>query len=245
MDLDVTYSHNCSIRRFRPRGPVGPGFGGIVFLSDELRGIPAQAGRMKSLFATLAGAVLLIGLGAGAVSWTTGTPLSHLTRDPTAVLGGRCYIGLVSTAGLLVWAAAAGVCFLAAALLAGSDNRARRFLLASGGVTLFLALDDAFLIHEEILCVHLGLSQSLIYGIYILVIAVYLLSFAGFILRTDFLVLLLAVFFLGLSLGLDVLSDHFDHTSDLETFVEDMLKLTGILFWLSYLARVSYSKCQK
>jgi hypothetical protein len=212
-------------------------------LITALKDIPGQIGRIWKAALVLLLLGFLGGLGTLVVWRVTGVSLADLTRDPTAVMNAPFYIGLLSTAGLFLWAAAAGVSFLGTALLSSLKQgiQEKRFLFASGLVSLFLGLDDAFLFHEELLCVYLSLPQSLVYGFYILCIGGYFLIFLNIILRTDFLILALAVFFLGSSVGLDAISDHYEYTDNVATFLEDLLKFVGIVFWLAYQARTANS----
>ena len=75
-------------------------------------------------------------------------PVTNLLRDPNAVLGGAFYVGLFSTAGIALWAAAAAICVLL--LSAGVEGQPRTLLTAGAVVSLVAGVDDAYLIHETL-----------------------------------------------------------------------------------------------
>ncbi|MCH2171068.1 hypothetical protein MK489_09820 [Myxococcota bacterium] len=166
---------------------------------------------------------------------------SDLTRDVVAVEDTHLYIGALSTTGLMLWAATAGICLLGAAVVysRGSKTAAHGtpwnlvwFLLYGGLLTVMLCLDDAFLLHERVLPTHLRFPQPAVYLTYIGLVVGFLIGFAPRILRTDYVLLLVSLFFLGMSMSLDEILPY----SSLETFVEDSFKFAGIVFWLIYFA---------
>jgi hypothetical protein len=160
------------------------------------------------------------------------TPVDYLTRDPGTV-GGNILFGILSNFGIMLWASAAAVCYLGAAILNKIPSK-RRFLLASALLTTLLALDDAFLLHEAVIPYFLHVSERLVYIGYLLLILIYFILFLRYILSmTDYPILLLALVFLGISIVLDNLSLPFPSPA-LEGFAEDSAKFIGITFWLLY-----------
>ncbi len=90
-------------------------------------------------------AVLVIVMG---VAYTSDVPVTDLLRDPSATLDGAWYVGLISIAGVALWAAAAAICLLC---LGASPSAGERALLLAGGISsVILGADDAFLGHEAI-----------------------------------------------------------------------------------------------
>ena len=164
-------------------------------------------------------------------------PVSELTRDPSAVNDTPIYIGILSMFGLLLWAAAAAIC-LFSAVLTGRDARHRQaalFLFCSGLISLLLMLDDALLLHERVIPERLHIPEAGVFLSYVLIGLVYLMYFFRRILGSDYLLFLLALLFLGSSAAMD----QFLPMSNLETFLEDSLKFTGIIFWLAYFAHTA------
>jgi hypothetical protein len=173
------------------------------------------------------------------LSLVTGTPVSVFTRDPATVTKSRPLIGLLSTLGIMGWAAAVAICFMGAGVLS-HDRRHRPltwFLFASGMLCLWLLLDDALLFHDYIFPEYLHVPEIYAYIGYTAVFAGYFLYFVRQILLTDYLILMLAWCFLGVSVTIDT----FLPFSHLVTFVEDSFKFYGIVFWLGYLAHTVQS----
>ena len=201
----------------------------------QLRSILPAILLILAISAVFIGAVLILHL------WK-GVRIDQLTRDPAAITGTRPYIGFLSNVGIFFWSATATVCFFGALLMAKQRNslELERFLLASGLFTLFLGFDDTFLLHEDLLPNHLGIWEPLIYLGYAGVGLFCTVRFYRVILDTEYLLLLLALFLLGISASLDVVWDQhiFSIPSRIEFLVEDGAKFTGIVSWLVYSARV-------
>lgn len=157
-----------------------------------------------------------------------------LTRDPAASLDAPMYLGLLSNAGMVLWAAATGICLFAGGLcrLSRPGTRWPAFLLAFGALTGFLLMDDLYMFHDEIFPDHLGISQGLMYGAYLGLIAFLFVYFRGVIARTPYLLLLACAGF-GVSVLADIASDSIGDFF----LVEDGAKFVGIAYWLAYLTR--------
>lgn len=165
----------------------------------------------------------------------TGVPMGTLTRDPLS--GKPAYFGFLSQAGILFWAAGAAAAFLAASALTGApDASGRRFLFSAGLLTVALCVDDAFLLHDEVLP-KLGVPEEILYAVYLGCMLAFLIAFRRHILRTEYPILLLALGFLGLSVicdacGLPWLDPY---------LLEDGAKVAGIVAWAAYLFRTGGS----
>ena len=176
-------------------------------------------------------------IGVYVLSMYTGIPVSWLTRDPAAVTNSSFCIGILSNLGIMLWSAATTICFLAAFLLSryNRNHQIICFLISSGILCLILTLDDALMLHEEVIPTYLHIRQGVVYIGYCLLAAGYAMVFWPLLLDTDHLLLLLASLFLGLSVAMDKLLP----LTDIETFFEDSLKFTGIVFWLAYFWRAA------
>ncbi|ADE55858.1 hypothetical protein [Coraliomargarita akajimensis] len=167
-----------------------------------------------------------------------GIPSGDLTRDPNVLAELPAYTGIASQLGLFLWAASLAIVFLTSfELERRSGNMGRRaFLLASAALTLLLLVDDAFLLHEEMLP-GLGVPERATYLGYLSVVGLYLMVFIRSILQSEYLILLLSLGFFGLSVGIDV----FVFGTSLVFFLEDSTKLLGICCWFYYHWRVCRS----
>lgn len=119
----------------------------------------------------------------------TRTRISELTADTTATAGLPFYIDMLSDVGIMMWSAAAAVFLLAALLLyrVPGKQSVAAFLLSSGLLTLLLALDDAFLLHEEVFPLYLNIPELAVYAGYGFIVTMFALVFARQILSTNYL----------------------------------------------------------
>lgn len=167
-------------------------------------------------------------------------PVASLTRDPLAIAEGHFYWGTLSNIGILLWCSTVAICLFSAWLIREIERKKefRQFFQFSSFVTSVLLFDDFFLLHEEAFPNYLGIAENSVYLGYGIIILLYLVKCRKTILKTDFILLLLAFGFFGLS----VVSDSFPTVTGLlgkdgEVILEDGLKQMGIVSWFTYFAR--------
>jgi len=160
-----------------------------------------------------------------------------LMLDPmvAAEVSGECcrtYYGIFSTLGVMGWIATTSLCAFAAYLLFVLRAPAQMwgFALFAALFTGFLAFDDAFLFHENI-APKLGIPQTGVLGLYVVLAGLYCLFAWRIILRADFALFITAGFFLAVSMGLDVV---LHSTNSLIVSAEDGAKFIGIFCWLGF-----------
>jgi hypothetical protein len=170
------------------------------------------------------------------IGLNVGIPIEDFTRDPNAVTEVNPFIGAVSQVGLFLWSFTAAVCLFMVYIARKQKNkRIKNFFLFSAVITLVLLLDDAFLLHEVVFPDYLAISQKVVYGSYVLLIAYYLFSQRNVIFKTNLAVLFIAFTFFGLSVFFDVAVKTIPH----QTLYEDGFKLLGIVSWLIYFVKTS------
>jgi hypothetical protein len=180
-------------------------------------------------------------LGLAIAGLLAGVPIQYLTRDPAAIMGAPFYVGLFSNIGVLLWCASAAICFFSFLALKENinDREFSSFCLFSGFVTTLLLLDDFFLLHDSFFPKYLNIPEKLVYAGYSVIILPYLLKFRIIILKTEFLPLLFAFSFFGLSGAIDLLHHQFSSLQiGLQSLLEDGTKLLGVVSWCTYFARV-------
>jgi len=156
--------------------------------------------------------------------------IDMITRDPVAVLNGKPFTGFLSNIGILVWAFTVAVIFYSTLILQMQQNKNEiLFLLSSGIITSILLLDDLFMIHEMVAPYYLKIPEHITYLIYGLLISTYLILSIKKILRTNYIFLMMAMFFLGASLITDIFEVEGDWL-----LLEDGLKFLGIVSWFIY-----------
>lgn len=195
----------------------------------------------RQLLVTLIPASLVL-LVIAMVSVIYAIPMPSITRDPKSLLDGHPLTGFLSSLGVLLWCATATVCWFAAvAVRASVAVESYRFLMASSLLSFYLLFDDLFMIHEALAPDHLGLSQRYVIFILGLIVASYLVVFRFVILKTNFIMLLLALGFLGLSVAFDLFFERWMWgLGHWVYFLEDGVKWLGIACWCSYFLRESY-----
>ena len=158
-----------------------------------------------------------------------------LFRDPVASAGASVYRGMFSQIGIMCWSIGIGTTGLGTILAYRRGAPNVYFLLASCGVTTLLAVDDAFLLHEEVLTDLLNVPEILVFGAYALGIVIYLGYFSKRIFRTPQILLLMALVLLALSIGVDLVPRVGNLVgSDGIFLLEDGAKLAGIVCWVAY-----------
>lgn len=159
--------------------------------------------------------------------------LSDLTRDPSAVAGEKAWVGMVSLLGFGIWGVAVGAALVGGLALPRGSAR-RRTLLQISALTAVLLLDDMLRLHEDVLP-HVHLPEELVLGGYLVLTALWVWTNRRDLLRTEWLILLLAFGLFGGSIVVDQLP-HENHTW---SFVEDSFKFGGIVLWSFYLVRTA------
>jgi hypothetical protein len=167
-----------------------------------------------------------------------GIPVATLMRDTVSLAGVGPWTGLISNVGILFWCASTTLCFATTAVSHQQHNTTNRaFYLASGLLSAFLMVDDFFVLHESFRD-YLGFPEKAFYAFYLIFFGLYFLRYGRYILTTDFLLLGLALGFLGASFGLDNFQDQITRFVPFSYYylIEDGLKLIGIINWFGFFA---------
>ncbi|UEM25291.1 hypothetical protein JL100_035105 (plasmid) [Skermanella mucosa] len=174
------------------------------------------------------------------------TTLGHreLFNDPADSMGFHPFLGMVSMLGLFGWAAAAGIAFLTYAVTRFHETvQMRRFWLAAGLLTALLLLDDAFMLHEEILPVGLGIRERYVKLGYIAVAAAFGLGFLKVLAENNLRLVVAAGSFFALSFLCDtpfLMQPLGLWESDTVVYlIEDGAKFVGISLWMAYVAKTA------
>ena len=165
--------------------------------------------------------------------------MSVVLNDPASITGTPFYYGFISNLGVLLWTAAAAICLFSSFLLPASNRKERTFLCVSGIFTVFLLLDDLLMLHEAVFPNYLHISGAVYAFFYFLLLGTYLVFFTKTILKTDFILLAMALFLFVISIGFDLTHDRGLMKFTGEMFLEDGSKFIGITVWLAYFARTS------
>lgn len=177
-------------------------------------------------------------------SLTTGVPLFKFLRDPTAIMGAHPFAGIISNIGVLFWCATAAICLFGWSILRYRLTMARfaTFLLFSGLFTILLMLDDFFQLHEQIFPYYFHVSERITYIGYGVLLFCLIAMFKDCILKTEYLILLIALCFFGLSLSIDMFQKNIEQfLGRWRILLEDGFKFFGIIGWFGYFLRCCFA----
>lgn len=195
--------------------------------------------QMRNLFPILIGLytpMLIIVLIILLVGFQLSIPMADLTRDPSATTDTSPFLGALSNIGVLCWCASVAICFFTFALLQKKafTGKLLAFLLVGGLISLILLLDDLFLFHEIVFPLYFKIPEKIVFLSYGLMVLGYITRFRKLIFETDFIFLLFAFCFFGLSIIIDILDLR------VSALFEDGSKLFGIVSWFGYFARTCF-----
>lgn len=189
------------------------------------------------LFIYLPPIILLIIV--GVIAGFTDISLEDFLEDPAQLVGYDSYLGLINNLGIALWASAVAVCIFTYIALRrmGKSKDISKFVLFFGLFTLILFFDDLFLIHEWLANYF---SEFIIPLAFVIIFILLLFRFRATILNTNYLFLVIAILFFGISLVFDVIQSLkiFLFLEGIAPLFEDGSKFLGIISWLTYFARV-------
>jgi len=176
------------------------------------------------------------------ISIMKGVPFNIFSRDPLQTLEGKFYVGTVSQLGIVMWSATVAALFLSLrlSLLMKKPRQESLFLLFSGLLSLMMLIDDLFMFHDVIMPTYFLISEKFFYGFYALAVVGLFLYFRKIVLKTDYILFVLAVVSLGGSVLSDIVTDLGVKLPD-PFFIEDGFKFIGITGWVAYFTRSAFS----
>ena len=169
------------------------------------------------------------------ISISKNIALDTLTKDPVEIMGAPFYIGAFSNIGIMLLSGSALLCIFTAFHIRGINyfREDFQFLIVSAALTIMLTFDDLFLIHEEVFPKYFHVPENAVILTYINLFIIYVILFRKKIWSSEFLILGLGFFFIGLA----KVSDLIPLPIKKDTFLEDSIKLFGIVSWLIYFYR--------
>lgn len=203
----------------------------------------SQARRLAPFFYSLYFLPLLFLFAVVVVSLQMGVSTALFTRDLATTAGQHPFVGVASNLGVMLWTATATICLFTWAILRRSSGEMRfsTFLLCSGLMTMVLAFDDLFLLHEIIFPYHLGVPERIVLISYAATTLWGVATFKKCILKTEYLLLLIALGFFGLSLFVDEFAHQIESLIGAwRILFEDGFKMLGIVGWFGYFLRCCF-----
>lgn len=173
-------------------------------------------------------------------------PLEDAVRDPMYTTGGHPLTGAISNLGVLLWWTAATVSLFVAfvARRALPAGEAARFLLWTGLLTAYLAIDDLFMVHDGLVRLHTPIPQPVVLALVAVAAAAVFWRFRRFVESTPWPLLVIALAMLATSLLVDTAASFGGYFGlwtmpTIEIFIEDTFKWIGIVVWAAYFVLVS------
>jgi hypothetical protein len=169
--------------------------------------------------------------------------LNHFTKDPVQIMNAPFYLGLFSNIGILLWCGSVVVCFFARTFIpkTAENKPIRVFLFFSGLIAMLLMSDDLFLLHEIVFPEYFDVPTKGVFVIYSNILLLYALLFRETILKTDYIVLGLAFMLIGASTFVKRIPMPIPE----DTFLEDAVKLFGIICWFTYFLRLGFKELKR
>lgn len=179
-----------------------------------------------------------------AVGYVYLLPLDVLLGDPASIYGYNQFTGLITFIGAIILSAGVGAVILALLMVAPlfkRDGKSGKALIAVSIlalISLFLVLDDLFLLHERVFTGLLHVGERRIFLIYVVLFTAVMYTFRKELLSGPIILFVLAGLLFAGSLGVDFLSDKLPMSDTLADFVmllEETCKLGGYLFWTAFI----------
>lgn len=163
-----------------------------------------------------------------------GFNLIEILRDPVQQSGQSSFLGFVSNIGIWLWVSAAAISLFSAVNnnLEVKKNR-RELLFLVGLLSIVLAVDDFFLIHDRYI------DQNLCYAFYAIIAVTLLIRHYKEIIKIDLSSFLLAGILLALSILVDLSQDFIPLPYNFVQVFEEGFKFIGAATWLYFSGRIA------
>ncbi len=170
--------------------------------------------------------VLILSLG--------GFTLVEILRDTAQTTKQSSFLGFVSSIGAWLWVAAASVTFFRMAIYGrGVSDPHRTLVMLLACFSLFLALDDFFLIHDRYI------TEGILIPIYILFLGYLIRRFWPLIGAIDGTAFLMAGGLLAMSVVVDAVQEILPIGYGASQMLEEGFKFVGAAAWLYFCYRVA------
>jgi len=191
-----------------------------------MRGI-ASAERVRACLIWACVPALIFYAAALSIMKLAGFTTTEVLRDVMQQTEQSSLLGLVSSVNSWLWIAAATLCFFRYALQPrGGDGRYRRLLLLMGSFSLFLGVDDFFLIHDNYLAEGILLPLYAIFAITILV------RYRRIIGQIDGTAFVIAAGLLAMSILVDAVQENLPMPYEYTQIAEEGFKFVGAAAWV-------------
>lgn len=197
--------------------------------ADRAKGKPPSLLPATVIVAIIAATLVAVG-GSVALFHVTGRDWWVLLRDPAAAFEFVPYAGLFSHLGVLAMTVS-GAISMFAALVLPRGGREKQVLLSAGLLSLWLAVDDLFMLHEALLPRLIGLPEPATLGAYVALGLGLVWLIGPAVLTRRCLGLWASGGFLAAMLATDLT---FEVATSASLLIEETAKVCGFLLWAAF-----------
>ncbi|WP_138935072.1 oxidase [Roseovarius arcticus] len=191
-----------------------------------LRGI-ARADHIRACLLWGCLPALIFYAGALSLMKLAGFTTTEVLRDVMQQTDQSSLLGFLSSIGTWLWVAAATLCFFRYALQPrGGDDRYRRLLVLMGAFSLFLGIDDFFLIHDNYL------AEGILLPLYAIFAITLLVRYRRIIGQIDGTAFMIAGGLLAMSIVVDAVQESLPMPYEYTQIAEEGFKFVGAAAWV-------------
>ena len=166
--------------------------------------------------------------------YLSGFEIMEILRDPAQQTEVSSLLGFLSNIGIWLWVSSAAISFFyVLSNFNSGDKRDRELLFLAGMLSMVLAIDDFFMIHDRYV------NQYICYTVYAIFAVSLFVRHFNRIIEIEGFAFLLA----GLSLALSILTDHFQYEVPIgygiTQILEEGFKFMGAATWLYFIGRTA------
>jgi len=163
-----------------------------------------------------------------------GFEIMEILRDPAQQSGESSFLGFLSNIGNWLWVSSAAICFFSISTYYFIDNnRHKELLFLVGLMSIILAVDDFFMIHDRYI------DQNICFLTYAFIAAAILVRHYNKIIEIDGFSFLLAGFLLALSILTDLIQGYIPLKYAYVQVFEEGFKFVGAATWLYFSWRIA------
>lgn len=164
----------------------------------------------------------------------TGFEVMEILRDPAQQSGESSFIGFLSNIGIWLWVSASAISFFSVLTNDFKFNKnLKELLFLTGVLSILLAIDDFFLIHDRYI------KQEICFIVYAIFAGSILIRHYKLILKIEGFAFLFAGLLLALSIFTDLIQSHIPIKYSYSQVFEEGFKFIGATTWLYFTARVA------
>lgn len=162
----------------------------------------------------------------------SGLEVSQIIRDTAQITNTSSFLGFVSNVGFALWISAAAISFYSTTLQGNQAHVYKELLWQTGLLSLALAIDDFFMIHDRYI------NQKICYLFYAIITFLILFRHFKLLLAIAGLPFFIAGALLAASVLTDLVQAYSPLNYQLTQVIEEGLKFNGVVFWLYFICKL-------